>query len=69
MSKVFEGIKIKLVPMMVGQCGEKLIEAYAKVLTPYFDDENTVFCISSDFCHWGSRFRYTYYDEKDGEIF
>lgn len=24
--------------------------------------------ISSDFCHWGQRFRYTYYDRSVGEI-
>ncbi|KAI4812470.1 hypothetical protein KUCAC02_023856 [Chaenocephalus aceratus] len=28
----------------------------------------TFFIISSDFCHWGQRFRYTYYDESQGEI-
>jgi AmmeMemoRadiSam system protein B len=26
-----------------------------------------IFCIL-DFCHWGDRFSYTYYDEKCGEI-
>jgi len=26
------------------------------------------FVISSDFCHWGNRFRYTYYDQEKGAI-
>ena len=25
--------------------------------------------ISSDFCHWGQRFRYTQYDQEAGEIY
>jgi len=27
------------------------------------------FVISSDFCHWGSRFRYNYYDQSKGNIY
>lgn len=27
-----------------------------------------LFVISSDFCHWGKRFRFTYYDKCHGEI-
>ena len=38
------------------------------VLLPYFEDKETAFVISSDFCHWGSAFRYQYYDENAGEI-
>jgi hypothetical protein len=26
------------------------------------EDEETFFVISSDFCHWGKRFGYTYHD-------
>lgn len=29
-------------------------------------DPANLFVISSDFCHWGSRFRYTYYRLPDG---
>ena len=31
-------------------------------------DPSNVFVISSDFCHWGQRFRYQHYDEKCGDI-
>ena len=70
----------KLVPIMVGEIdGQE--EYFGKLLAPYFDDESTLFVISSDFCHWGSRFKvlsinilqnnsfqYTYYNKDDGEI-
>ena len=39
-------------------------EAYGKVLSPYLDDRRNLFVISSDFCHWGARFRYTFYDAR-----
>ena len=35
---------------------------YGRLLAPYFDDPSSLFVISSDFCHWGSRFSYNYYD-------
>ena len=41
----------------------------ADILRPYFEDENTIFCVSSDFCRWGKRYKFTYYNEKDGEIY
>ena len=41
---------------------------YAKVLLPLFLDERTVFVISSDFCHWGSRFRFTHQYEDEPVI-
>lgn len=47
---------IKLVPIMVGQVDTKAQEYYGALLAKYFDDENTVFCVSSDFCHWGKRY-------------
>lgn len=27
-----------------------------RILAPYFEDEENLFVISSDFCHWGSRY-------------
>lgn len=32
---------------------------YGKILGPYLDDPSNLFIISSDFCHWGSRFSYS----------
>ena len=53
--KAFGGTDIKLIPIMVGNCDETLENAYGKLFTKYFEDDNTVFVISSDFCHWGER--------------
>lgn len=47
---------VELIPLMVGDIPENLYHAYAQALLPHFLDEKTVFCISSDFCHWGERF-------------
>ena len=40
---------------MVGSISTEKEAYYGKLLAKYFDDENTVFIISSDFCHWGKR--------------
>ena len=53
---------------MVGSVDRKLEEQYGTLLAKYFDDENTIFCVSSDFCHWGKRFQYTPYDKEVGDI-
>ena len=45
---------------MVGNIPEDKFAAYAELLLPLFLDERTVFIVSSDFCHWGSRFRFTH---------
>ena len=57
-----------LVPIMVGELDSKGLEAYANALQPYFEQEDSVFLISSDFCHWGKRFDYQPYNKQDGEI-
>lgn len=41
----------------------------ASVLVKYFEDPNTVFVASTDFCHWGKRFSYTPYKKEDGQIY
>ena len=51
---------MKLVPLMVGDIPESKYAAYAEVLLPLFLDDKTVFVVSSDFCHWGQRFRFTH---------
>ena len=50
-----------LVPIMVGSTSASTETKYGKLLAPYLADPTSVFVISSDFCHWGSRFSYTYY--------
>ncbi|KAF7715570.1 Uncharacterized protein PECH_000458 [Penicillium ucsense] len=50
-----------LVPIMVGSTSAATEQAFGTLLAPYLADEENAFVISSDFCHWGLRFRYTYY--------
>lgn len=37
---------------------------YGRLLGPFLDDPTNLFVISSDFCHWGQRFGFTYYDTQ-----
>jgi AmmeMemoRadiSam system protein B len=55
--KVF-GDKVKIVPIMVGENTMEMAEQYGKLFAPYFDKPDTLFIVSSDFAHWGSRFGY-----------
>lgn len=50
-----------LVPIMVGSTSATTEHAFGTLLAPYLADPGNAFVISSDFCHWGLRFRYTYY--------
>lgn len=50
-----------LVPIMIGGTNPATEKAIGKMLAPYIADEDNAFVISTDFCHWGSRFGYTYY--------
>jgi AmmeMemoRadiSam system protein B len=55
-----------LVPILVGSTNEAAEKRYGKVLAPYLADQTSIFVVSSDFCHWGSRFSYTYYQPSSG---
>jgi hypothetical protein len=44
-------------------------EAYGRLFANYLRDPENFFIISSDFCHWGQRFGYTYHDTSVGEIY
>lgn len=50
-----------LIPILVGNTNPSAEESYGRILAPYLADPTSVFVISSDFCHWGLRFQYTYY--------
>ena len=61
--------KVSIVPMMVGNISHSQEKEYGKILAEYMKDNETLFSISSDFCHWGMRFGYTYYHKEDGQIY
>jgi AmmeMemoRadiSam system protein B len=46
---------------MVGSTSPDTERTVGSLLAPYLADPSNVFIISSDFCHWGLRFSYTYY--------
>jgi AmmeMemoRadiSam system protein B len=51
-----------IVPILVGTLSQDRQLRYGRLLLKYLKDPQNLFIISSDFCHWGSQFRYTYYD-------
>lgn len=55
------GKPLPLVPILVGNTSPSVEKAFGAILAPYLADPDNVFVISSDFCHWGARFSYTYY--------
>ncbi|KAH8726925.1 MEMO1 family [Phaeosphaeriaceae sp. PMI808] len=57
---------VPLIPIMIGNTNPTTETSLGTLLAPYLSDPSNLFVISSDFCHWGSRFRYTYYQSADG---
>ena len=58
-----------VVPVLVGDTSHDKELMYGKIFSEYLKDPENLFVVSSDFCHWGDRFRYTYYDKSVGKIF
>ena len=65
---VMKGHPFTLVPIMVGAIDAKSEKLYGSLLSEYFETPGHLFIISSDFCHWGRRFRYTFFDKSQGQI-
>ena len=82
---VSSGRSFKFVPIMVGvlsiemqalrHCIQRFHLSFtresvvASVLSPYLEDPSNFFIISSDFCHWGVRFRYTPHNAEQASLF
>lgn len=47
---------MKIVPILVGALDSENEAVYGRLLAKYVDDPSNFFSISSDFCHWGSRY-------------
>jgi len=67
--QIMAGRQFTLVPIMVGALSESSEARYGKLLAPYLADPANLFIISSDFCHWGERFNFTYHEPQCGEIY
>ncbi|CAM9131508.1 unnamed protein product [Phaeothamnion confervicola] len=65
-AKVMAGRTFTVVTIVVGATEERAEADYGALLAPYLQDPDNFFVISSDFCHWGSRFRYQPYDPTHG---
>lgn len=57
-----------IVPILVGSIDPSVEALYGQILAPYLEDPQNLFVVSSDFCHWGRRFSYTYYEQACGAI-
>lgn len=58
-----------IVPMMVGSIKPSKEAMYGKILAKYLSQPENAFIISSDFCHWGQRFDYQFYEKSWGKIY
>lgn len=65
---VMKGKRFTLVPIVVGALDPDSEAMYGKILEPYLGSRENAFIISSDFCHWGSRFGYQFRRKEDDEI-
>jgi len=61
--------KFTIVPILVGSTNKQKEALYGGLLSKYLLQPENLFIISSDFCHWGRRFRYTFYDKSFGKIY
>lgn len=59
--KIFQQSNIRIVPIVVGAINEGAEQQFGSLLAPYLARPDTFCVVSSDFCHWGSRFHYTFY--------
>jgi len=56
---------IQIVPIMVGHLSEHATSGYVAELRPFFEDQANIFVVSSDFCHWGKRFSFSVFDDRE----
>ncbi|KAI9708828.1 MAG: hypothetical protein M1820_003783 [Bogoriella megaspora] len=58
-----------LIPILVGSTQLPTETEFGALLAPYLADPSSIFIISSDFAHWGTRFQYTYYRQTPNSDF
>ncbi|XP_066279428.1 protein MEMO1-like isoform X2 [Branchiostoma lanceolatum] len=70
-AKVMESKKdqFTVVPVLVGGLSVDQEAKYGRLFSKYLADPQNLFVISSDFCHWGQRFKYAHYDRSQGDIY
>ena len=65
---VMQGQEFSVVPILVGSLSPEKEAVYGRLLAKYLVQPDNLFVVSSDFCHWGARFNYQFYDKDWGEI-
>lgn len=62
---------IPVLPIMVGNISSAQADIYGQILAPMLARPDVFTIISSDFCHWGTRFQYSPFEKSDktNEIF
>eukprot|EP00515_Schizochytrium_aggregatum_P001751 CAMPEP_0202068332 /NCGR_PEP_ID=MMETSP0963-20130614/54929_1 /ASSEMBLY_ACC=CAM_ASM_000494 /TAXON_ID=4773 /ORGANISM="Schizochytrium aggregatum, Strain ATCC28209" /LENGTH=169 /DNA_ID=CAMNT_0048635051 /DNA_START=44 /DNA_END=553 /DNA_ORIENTATION=+ len=63
-----QGRDFTIVPIVVGNTSPAIEKQVGELLAPFAADPANFFVVSSDFCHWGARFRYQRYKQEDGPI-
>lgn len=63
------GEDFSIVPILVGATSPEKEKYYAEILLPYFLDPTNLFVISSDFCHYGSRFGFSPFSSSSSSSF
>ena len=65
--KVFRDHDIGLVPIMFGELTYEEEVKYGEILSPYLQDPETLFIVSTDFCHWGANYNFYPHDTSISE--
>jgi len=65
--KIFTENDIGLVPIMFGRLTYEEELKFGEILGPYLKDPDTLFIISTDFCHWGANYNFYPHDESISE--
>ena len=65
---IFNKKDFSLIPIMVGHNDLMTNTEIGKALYDLYEDPKTLFVISSDFCHWGQNFGFTYYNKNYDNI-
>ena len=63
-AKLMTGRAFTIVPVLVGSLSLARQSDYGRIFARYLADPANLFVISSDFCHWGHRFRFSPHDRN-----
>jgi MEMO1 family protein len=62
------GGRVQFIPVVIGSLSEGTDKLLGNAFARWLADGESLFVVSTDFCHWGSRFGYAPIDDKGGEI-